>query len=69
MPAHILNPGLVFFLLEGQANCQGPSSRLLIVVFLSRLLVTPLVGALWCEEVSHATFRPWTPAALRQRQE
>lgn len=37
--------------------------------FLSRLSVTPLVGALWCEEVSRATSRPWTPVARQQRRE
>lgn len=58
-----------FLSLGRTGKLPGPVCWLLIVVFLSRLLATPSAGALWCEEVSHATSRPWTPVALQPRQE
>lgn len=58
-----------FLSLGKTGKLPGSVCWLLIVVFLSRLLVMPLAGALWCGEVSRATSRLWTPVALQLQQE
>lgn len=59
----IVNPGSDFTLRK-TSKWPGAICCVLIVVFPSRLLVTQLAGALWWEEVSHATSRLWTPVDL-----